>query len=345
MTPLLECVPNFSEGKDVKVLEALAQAIESVAGVSLLHQDRGFSAHRTVFTFVGAPTAVIEAAFQAIKVASEHIDMEVHQGTHPRMGATDVCPLIPIQGMTIDEAVQLAHQLAKRVGEELAIPVYLYERAATRPERKNLATIRAGEYEGFREKIKHPDWRPDYGPSVFNRRAGQTVIGVRKYLIAYNLNLNTESVKLANAVAFDIREIGRAKTKKGVKQRDATGKVIRIPGACKGVKAIGWHIEEYQRAQVSTNITDIDLSPVHTVFEAASQAAAQRGLQVTGSELIGLIPLSCLKEAGRYYAQKTTSATTLNESNLVELAIQRLGLNELAPFDPKERVIEYLLHK
>lgn len=343
MAALLECVPNFSEGQDLPVIHLLEAAIATVPGVHLLHVDRGVSANRTVFTFVGEPAAVVEAAFRAIKTASEHIDMRQQQGTHPRMGATDVCPLIPISGISEAEAIQYAHQLARRVGEELEIPVYLYEKSATVPERRNLATIRAGEYEGFREKIRLPAWKPDYGPQRFHPRAGQTVIGVRDFLIAYNLNLNTHSVPLANAVAFDIREIGRAKTQNGQKVRDAAGKVVRIPGACKAVKAIGWYIEEYGVAQVSTNITDINRSPVHTVFEAAGKAARKRGIEVTGSELIGLIPLRCLLEAGDFYHALSGDGRMLSESERVALAIRSLGLDELHPFDPQERVIEYQL--
>lgn len=341
--PILECIPNFSEGRDEAVLNALAAAIQAVPHVKLLHMDRGHSAHRTVMTFAGEPEGVIEAAFQAMKVAAERIDMRQHQGTHPRMGATDVCPLVPVRDITVEEAKRLASQLGQRVGEELGIPVYLYEHSATRPSRRNLAHIRAGEYEGFREKVQQPGWQPDFGPQVFNEQAGQTALGVRDFLVAYNLNLNTRSVPLANAVAFDIRERGRVKRVDGEIQRDADGKALRELGRCKGLKAIGWYVDEYGIAQVSTNVTDLTQTPVHTAFEAARDSARRRGLRVTGSELIGLIPEQALLDAGRFYLTQQGADAEVDAAELVHVAIRSLGLAELAPFDPQQRVIEYAL--
>jgi glutamate formiminotransferase/formiminotetrahydrofolate cyclodeaminase len=343
MPAILECIPNFSEGRDQAVLDAIATAIQSVAGVKLLHLDRGESAHRTVMTMAGEPEAVVEAAFRAMKVASERIDMRQHQGTHPRMGATDVCPLVPIRGITVAEAQALALSLAQRVGEELGIPVYLYEHSARDPLRRNLATIRAGEYEGFRDKIQQPEWKPDFGPQQFHPEAGQTVIGVRDLLVAYNLNLNTRSVARANAVAFDIRSRGRVKRLNGEVLRDAAGKPLREAGTCQSLKAIGWYIEEYGIAQVSTNVIDLAQTPVHAAFEAGRASARRRGMRVTGSELIGLIPLEALLVAGRYYLNQQGLPSDVPESELIHLAVRSLGLSELSPFNPKQRVIEYLL--
>jgi len=343
MSAILECIPNFSEGRDRAVLAAIAQAIRSVPRVKLLHLDRGASAHRTVMTFAGEPEAVVEAAYQAMRVAAARIDMRWHVGTHPRMGATDVCPLVPIRGISFEEAQRLALGLAERVGKELGIPVYLYERSAQRPERRNLATIRAGEYEGFQEKILQPTWQPDFGPAQFNPQTGQTVIGVRDFLVAYNLNLNTRSVKLAHAVAFDIRERGRIKRIDGEVQRDANGLPLREPGLCRGLKAIGWYIEEYGVAQVSTNVTDLSLTPVHRAFEAGRACARRRGLRVTGSELIGLMPKQALLDAGAYYLAQQGQPTEVGEDELMHIATKSLGLDDLSPFDPRQRVIEYLL--
>ncbi len=347
MKRILECVPNFSDGQNPAVYQAIADAAARVEGVMLLDVDPGFSTNRTVVTFAGEPEAVIEAAFQAIKRAAQLIDMRQHKGTHPRMGATDVCPLIPIEGITDEEAVALAHRLAARVGEELQIPVYLYEKAASRPARSNLADIRAGEYEGFVEKIHHPDWAPDYGPRQFNAQAGQTVIGVRDFLVAYNINLNTRSVRRANSVAFDIREKGRVKTADGTPNGqpllDAEGQPVREPGLCKAVKAIGWYVPEYGFAQVSANLTDIQVSPVHTVFDAACLSASRRGLRVTGSELVGLIPLKALLDAGRHYLRQQGLSEGVSDEELVEPAVQSLGLGQLGPFDPQKKVIEYRL--
>lgn len=349
MKPLIECVPNFSEGKDKQVLDALAQVIKSVEGVRLLDVDAGVSTNRTVFTFVGEPEPVIEAAFLAIQLASERIDMRNHKGEHPRMGATDVCPLIPISGISFEETIGYAHKLAERVGRELNIPVYLYEMAAQSPQRKNLAEIRAGEYEGFREKILLPEWKPDYGPQRYNEKAGQTVIGVRDFLVAYNLNLNTQSVKRANSIAFDIREKGRAKTVDGTPNGkpvlDENGDPVRIPGSCKAVKAIGWYVEEYGIAQVSCNLTDIEVSPVHKVFDEAVKSAHQRGLRITGSELVGLIPKRCLIDAGKYFLEKQQLSAGQSDETLIHIAVKSLGLDDLTPFDPKKKIIEYCLEE
>ncbi len=349
MERLLECVPNFSEGRDKSIIDAIVKAIASVENVYVLDVDPGESTNRTVVTFVGEPEAVIEAAYQGIAKAAELIDMRFHQGEHPRMGATDVCPLIPIQGIDDEEAIALAHRLAKRVGETLNIPVYLYEKAATRPERKNLATIRAGEYEGLPQKLKDPKWKPDYGPATFNAKSGATAIGVRDFLIAYNLNLNTKSVRRANSLAFDLREKGRVKRKgnpiTGEIVRDEQGNPVRIPGKLKGVKAIGWYIEEYGIAQVSMNITNIKETPLHYVFEVAQECALKRGLRITGSEIVGMVPRQVLIEAGKYFLRKQNRSAGVSEKELVFIAVKSLGLDDLYPFDPTEKVIEYKLEK
>lgn len=347
MKKIIECIPNFSEGRDLGVIKQITDQIELVDGATLLDVDPGASTNRTVVTFVGDPEAVIEAAFQAIKKAGELIDMRKQTGAHPRMGATDVCPLVPIAGVSQEEAIEYAHRLAKRVGEELNIPIYLYEAAAQTPQRQNLAVIRAGEYEGFAQKILKPEWKPDYGPQAYNAFSGQTVIGVRDFLVAYNINLNTQSVRRANSVAFDIRERGRIKTVDGKpgsqKVLDADGKAVRTPGACKHVKAIGWYVEEYGVAQVSANLTNITETPVHVVFEEARKSATRRGLRVTGSELIGLLPKKCLVEAGLYYLKQQGVAQGVSEKDLIHLAIKSLGLDELGPFDPQKKIIEYAL--
>lgn len=349
MQKLIECVPNFSEGKDAAILDAIAAVIKNVTGVRLLDVDAGVSTNRTVFTFVGTPDEVIEAAYQAIKLASQLIDMRKHKGEHPRMGATDVCPLIPISGISFEETIAYAHKLAKRVGEDLAIPVYLYEMAAQSPERRNLADIRAGEYEGFKEKIHHSDWKPDYGPAIYNEKAGQTVIGVRDFLVAYNVNLNTQSVKRANSVAFDIREKGRVKTIDGTPNGkpilDENGEQVRIAGTCKHVKAIGWYVEEYGIAQVSCNLTNITETPVHIVFDEAVKSAYQRGMRVSGSELVGLIPKKCLIDAGKFYLEKQQLSAGCSDEDLIHIAVKSLGLDDLQPFDPKKKIIEYCLEE
>lgn len=344
---LVECVPNFSEGRDMAVIRRITDAIEAVEGVRLLNVDPGKATNRTVVTFVGAPAAVVEAAFRAIATASEVIDMRRHRGEHPRIGATDVCPLVPVRGISMEETVALARQLGERVGRELGIPVYLYEYAATRPERRNLAAIRQGEYEGLADKLKDPNWQPDYGPAEFNPRAGATVIGARDFLVAYNVNLNTTSVRRANAVAFDIREKGRPLRRgdpvTGEIVRDEHGEPIWVPGRLKAVKAIGWYIEEYGIAQISINLTNLNVTPLHIAFEEACRCAEARGLRVTGSEIVGLVPLKVLLDAGRYFLAKQQRSLGVSEAELVKIAIRSLGLNDVTPFDPQQKVIEYLL--
>ncbi|MEL6252900.1 MAG: glutamate formimidoyltransferase [Bacteroidota bacterium] len=341
---LIECIPNFSEGRNTEVIEAIANSIRSVAGVKLLHIDPGHSANRTVMTFAGKVEAVVEAAYQGVKTASQLIDMRKHKGTHPRMGAVDVCPLVPISGISLPELIPHAEALAKRIATTLGIPIYLYEENAREVERKNLAIIRAGEYEGFRDKIKLPGWEPDFGPAQFNAKSGQTVLGVRKFLVAYNINLKSKSVKKANAIAFDIREIGRVKKVDGKIQRDADGNSIRIPGMCKSLKAIGWFIEEYKRAQVSTNLTDLTQCSIHEAFEAAKLSAEKREIKITGSELIGLIPKDALLAAGEFYSEKL-GENILGERELLLYAVKHLGLDDLAPFNIDERVLEYVWEK
>jgi len=344
MKPLIECVPNFSEGRDMHIIKQITDAIESVDGIKLLNVDPGKATNRTVVTFVGNPDAVIEAAFRGIQKAGELIDMSKHKGEHPRMGATDVCPLIPLNHISIEETVAYAKKLGERVGKELNIPVYLYEYAATTPERKNLATIRSGEYEGIAEKIKQPEWKPDYGNAAFNVRSGSTVIGVRDFLVAYNVNLNTTSVKRANSVAFDVRENGRVKKdEKGKNVLDTEGNPERIPGNCKAVKAIGWYIEEYGIAQISMNLTNIHITPVHVAFDEVCKSADKRGMRVTGSELVGLIPLKCLLDAGKYFLNKQQRSLGVSESELIKIAVKSLGLDDLGKFEPRKRIIEYML--
>ncbi len=347
ISKIIECVPNFSEGRDPMVIQAIQDEISKVGGVKLLHVDMGKSTHRTVVTFAGSPEAVVEAAFQAIRVAAEKIDMRHHRGEHPRMGATDVCPLVPVQGITLEETVFYARQLAERVGQELAIPVYLYEAAATAEHRRNLATIRSGEYEGLEEKMKLKEWSPDFGPKLFNPKSGATVIGARDFLIAYNVNLNTSSVKLANEVAFDVRENGRTLKDpiSGAIVKDESGEPKRLAGMCPSVKAIGWFIEEYGLAQVSMNLTNMHLTSLHRAFESCRKSAEQRGLLVTGSELVGLIPKKALVEAGKYFLQKQNRSTGVSEQEIIHIAVQSLGLNSLQPFDPQTRIIEYMLEE
>ena len=344
MQKLIECVPNFSEGRDQNVIRQIADAVKSVEGVSLLDIDPGASTNRTVVTFVGSPDAAVEAALRAIKKAAELIDMRKHKGAHPRMGATDVCPFIPVSNVSWDEAVECAHKLGKRVSEELKIPVYLYEKAAKDKSRSNLAVIRAGEYEGFFEKIKQPEWKPDFGPAVFNDKSGATVIGVRDFLVAYNANLNTKSVRRANSVAFDVREQGRVKTQDGSPSGKPVlglnGEPVRIPGILKHVKAIGWFVKEYGIAQVSMNLTNIEETPLHVAFDACVQAAAERGLRVTGSEIVGMVPEKSLVDAGRYFLRKQRWSEGASEEELMDIAIRSMGLGELKPFDPIEKVIE-----
>ena len=344
MQKLIECVPNFSEGCDPDIIRQITAAIESVEGVSLLDVDPGASTNRTVVTFVGKPEAAVEAAFRGIQKAAELIDMRKHKGAHPRMGATDVCPFIPVSNVSWDEAIACATQLGKRVGDELNIPVYLYEKAARDSSRANLAVIRAGEYEGFFEKIKEPAWKPDFGPALFDEKAGATVIGAREFLVAYNVNLNTKAVRRANSVAFDVREHGRIKTEDGTPHGkpvlDAKGEAVRVPGMLKHVKAIGWYVDEYGIAQVSMNLTDIDETPLHAAFDACSDAAAKRGLRVTGSEVVGMLPKKCLVDAGKYFLRKQRWSEGASEEELIDIAIRSMGLSELKPFDPKEKIIE-----
>jgi glutamate formiminotransferase/formiminotetrahydrofolate cyclodeaminase len=345
MRKLIECVPNFSEGRDLEVIRQITDAIESVDGVSLLDVDPGASTNRTVVTFVGSPDAAVEAAFRGIKKAAELIDMRKHKGAHPRMGATDVCPFIPVSNISWEEAIACANKLGKRVGEELSIPVYLYERAAKNASRSNLSVVRAGEYEGFFEKIKGPAWKPDFGPSIFNEKSGATVIGARDFLIAYNVNLNTKAVRRANSVAFDVRENGRVKTEDGTSfgkpVLGASGEPVRIPGMLKHVKAIGWYVEEYGIAQISMNLTNIEETPLHVAFDACVESASKRGLRVTGSEIVGMVPKKCLIEAGRYFLRKQKWSEGASEEGLIDIAIRSMGLSELKPFDPNEKVIEF----
>ena len=344
MKKLIECVPNFSEGRDQNMIRQITDAIESVDGVSLLDVDPGASTNRTVVTFVGDLDAAVEAAFRGIRKASELIDMRTQKGAHPRMGATDVCPFIPVSNVTWEEAIECANRLGRRVGEELKIPVYLYERAARDKSRANLAVIRAGEYEGFFEKIKQPEWKPDFGPTVFSEKSGGTVIGVRDFLIAYNVNLNTKSARRANAVAFDVREQGRVKTEDGTPSGravlDANGEPVRIPGMLQHVKGIGWFVKEYGIAQVSMNLTNIEETPLHAAFEACVESAAKRGLRATGSEIVGMVPKRSLLDAGRYFLRKQKWSEGASEEELIDVAVRSMGLGELKPFEPKEKVIE-----
>ena len=344
MQKVIECVPNFSEGRDLEIIRQITAAIESVEGVSLLNVDPGASTNRTVVTFAGNPEAAVEAAFRGIQKAAELIDMRQHHGAHPRMGATDVCPFIPVSGVSWEEAIACANQLGKRVADELKIPVYLYEKAAKDQSRSNLSVVRSGEYEGFLEKIKEAAWKPDFGPAVFNEKSGATVIGARDFLVAYNVNLNTKAVRRANSVAFDVRENGRVKTDDGTPHGkpvlDANGEPVRVPGLLKHVKAIGWYVEEYGIAQVSMNLTNLEETPLHAAFDACSEAAGKRGLRVTGSEVVGMLPKKCLVEAGKYFLRKQKWSEGASEEELIDIAVRSMGLNELKPFDPKEKIIE-----
>ncbi|HEX3927918.1 MAG TPA: glutamate formimidoyltransferase [Gemmatimonadales bacterium] len=344
MQRLIECVPNFSEGRDPSVIRQITDAISAVDGVRLLNVDPGKATNRTVVTFVGEPDAVVEAAFRAIRTAGDVIDMQLHQGEHPRMGATDVCPLIPISGITMAETAEYARKLAERVGRELDLPVYLYEAAQPDKTRSNLATIRAGEYEGLAQKMARPEWRPDFGPATFDAKRGATVIGARDFLVAFNVNLNTTSTRRANAIAFDVREAGRTlQDAKGKPMLDLNGAPVVQPGTLKAVKAIGWYIAEYGIAQVSMNLVDINVTPVHIAFDEVCRSAQSRGVRVTGGEIVGLIPLSCLLDAGRYFLRKQQRSVGVSEAELVKIAVRSLGLNDVSPFVPEERVIEYLL--
>jgi len=345
MQQIVECVPNFSEGRDLVVIEQITSAIKEVEGVTLLDVDPGADTNRTVVTFVGGPDAVVEGAFQAIKRASEVIDMTKHSGAHARMGATDVCPFIPVSGMTMDDCAELSRKLGKRVAEELSIPVYLYEYSATSPERQNLAIIRAGEYEGLDAKLQDPKWKPDYGKAEFNARSGATVMGARKFLIAYNVNLNTRDQKKATDIALEIREAGRnardPKTNKFI--RDENGIPTKRLGTLKAVKAVGWYIDEYKMAQISMNLVDLEVTPFHIAFDEVVTEATKRGLRVSGSELVGLIPLNAMLDAGRYFLKKQNSSTAVSNAEIIRIAIQSMGLDEISPFVPQDRIIEYQL--
>jgi glutamate formiminotransferase/formiminotetrahydrofolate cyclodeaminase len=339
---LVECVPNFSEGRDAAKIEQIAGEIRGTEGVKLLDVDPGKDTNRTVVTFIGTPEGVLEAAFKAIAKAAELIDMQTHTGAHARMGATDVCPFVPVSGVTMRDCAELARKLGARVGDELAIPVYLYEEAASRPERRNLANIRQGEYESLAEKLRDPSWKPDFGPSEFNPKSGATIIGAREFLIAYNVNLNTRDVRIAQEIAFEIREKGRAK-------RDASGAIIKnengetvfSPGKFKACKAVGWYMEDFGRAQISINLVNYRITPPHVVFDECSRLAEGRGARVTGSELVGLIPLEAMLEAGRHYLRKQKKTTGVPESELIHTAALSMGMSDLYPFEPEKKIIEY----
>ncbi len=344
---LIECVPNFSEGRDMEIIKQITDEIESVEGVRLLDVDPGRDTNRTVVTFVGEPEAVCEAAFRAVRKAALVIDMSGHTGAHPRMGATDVCPLVPVAGITMEETVTYARSLAKRIGEELSLPVYCYESAAFEEKRRNLAAIRAGEYEGLKKKLEDPAWKPDFGPARFDAGAGAVIVGARDFLVAFNINLNTTSVRRANAIAFDVRERGREMREgdpiTGKVVKDADGNPVMIPGSLKAVKAIGWYIPEYGFAQISMNLTNIGVTPVHVAFDEVCRKAEARGVRVTGSELVGLIPLKSMLEAGRYFLHKQQRSAGVSDAELVNTAVRSMGLSELKPFNPDEKIIEYIL--
>lgn len=352
MKQLIECVPNFSEGRDMLVIKQITDEIEKVEGVKLLDVDPGAATNRTVVTLVGTPDEVIEAAFRAVKKAAEIIDMRHHKGEHPRFGATDVCPLVPVANITMEETVEYARKLAKRLGEKLEIPIYCYENAAFTVERKNLANCRSGEYEGLTEKLSDPHWKPDFGPAEFNEKvagSGATAVGARDFLVAFNVNLNTTSTRRANAIAFDVRERGRAKREgnpiTGKIVKDENGKTVMVSGSLKAVKAIGWYIEEYGVAQISMNLTNISITPVHVAFDEVCKKADARGIRVTGSELVGLIPLEAMLEAGRYFLRKQKRSVGVDRDELLKIAIKSMGLNDLKPFNPKKRIIEFLLEE
>ena len=344
---LIECVPNFSEGRDSDKIKQITDSITKIKGIKLLNVDPGKATNRTVVTFIGDPESVIEAAFRGIKKAGELIDMRLHHGEHPRMGATDVCPLVPISNISMEEVIEYAHSLGYRVGAELGIPGYYYEYAAKKPERRNLAYCRSGEYEGLKKKLNEPDWEPDFGPPQFNARTGATAIGARDFLVAYNINLNTTSTRRANAIAFDIREKGRIKrtgdSLTGEIVKNKKGDPVYEPGSLKHVKGIGWYIEEYGIAQLSLNLTNIIETPIHIAFDEACKCAEKRGIRVTGSELIGLVPLKSMLDAGKYFLKKQKRSLGIPEHEIIKIAIKSLGLDDLTPFNPKERIIEYML--
>lgn len=342
---LIECVPNFSEGRDMAVIKQITDQVETVEGVMLLDVDPGKATNRTVVTFVGPPEQVLEAAVRAVRKASELIDMRQHKGEHPRFGATDVCPLVPVANITMEETVEYARKLGKRLGDELGVTVYCYENAAFKDERRNLATVRAGEYEGLKDKLARPEWKPDFGPAEFNPKTGATAVGARDFLVAYNVNLNTTSTRRANAVAFDIREKGREKRDPATGQivKDEKGHTVWIPGTLKACKAIGWYIEEYGVAQISINLTNIGITPVHVAFDEACKKAGERGIRVTGSELVGMIPLRAMLDAGRYFLRKQHRSTGVSDKELIKIAVKSLGLGDLAPFKPEDKIIEYAI--
>jgi glutamate formiminotransferase/formiminotetrahydrofolate cyclodeaminase len=344
---IIECVPNFSEGRDMSVIKQITDVIESVEGVKLLDIDPGKDTNRTVVTFVGGPEEVSAAAFLAVKKASEIIDMSKHHGEHPRMGATDVCPFIPVSGVTMEETAKYARKLAKRIGDELNIPVYCYENAAFGEKRRNLANCRSGEYEGLKKKLSDPEWKPDFGPAVFNAKAGATAVGARDFLVAFNVNLNTTSIRRANAIAYDVREKGRPLREgdpvTGKIVKDKNGEQIMVPGTLKSVKAIGWYIEEYGIAQISMNLTNISVTPVHIAFDEVCRKAHDRGLRVTGSELVGLIPLKAMLDAGKYFLLKQQRSIGVSDNELIKIAVKSLGLNDIHKFNPEEKIIEFVM--
>ncbi|HNQ24494.1 MAG TPA: glutamate formimidoyltransferase [Phycisphaerae bacterium] len=346
---LIECVPNFSEGRDRALIKQITDQIETVEGVKLLDVDPGQATNRTVVTFVGPPEPVLEAAVRAARKAAEVIDMRKHHGAHPRFGAMDVCPLVPVANITMEETAQYAHRLAKRLADEVGMTIYCYEFAARSPERRNLATVRAGEYEGLAEKLRRPEWKPDFGPATFNAKLGATAVGARNFLVAYNVNLNTTSTRRANAIAYDVRERGRVKTVDGTLTGtpvlDEKGEKVWEPGTLKSVKAIGWYIEEYGIAQISINLTDLTVTPVHIAFDEVCEKAQARGVRVTGSELVGLIPLHAMLEAGRYFLRKQQRSLGVCDEELIKIAVKSLGLNDLYPFKPDEKIIEYAIAK
>ncbi|HUT07483.1 MAG TPA: glutamate formimidoyltransferase [Candidatus Latescibacteria bacterium] len=343
---LVECVPNFSEGRDPEKIKAIVREVEAVPGVKLLDVDPGASTNRTVVTFIGTPESVKEAAFRAVAKAAEVIDMRVHKGAHSRIGATDVCPFVPVSGVTMEDCVRLAGELGARIAGELGIPVYLYEAAARTPERRNLATVRAGEYEGLPEKFKDRRWAPDFGEPVFNPKSGATVVGAREFLIAYNINLNTRDRKLAHEIALSLRESGRAKRDKdGNVVKDGLGNAVKVPGKFKEIKSVGWYIEDYGMAQISVNFTNYKITPIHVVFDEARKLAGKLGLRVTGSELVGLIPKEALLMAGRYYLEKQAKSPGVPEEELIRTAVRSLGLNDVTPFAAEKKIIEYQFEK
>lgn len=334
----MECVPNFSEGRNMAVIRQITDEIESVEGIRLLETDPGRDTNRTVVTFVGEPGQVVEAAFRAVRKAAELIDMSEHHGEHPRMGATDVCPLVPVSGITMEETVEYARKLARRIGEELAIPVYCYENAAFEEKRRDLANCRAGEYEGLQKKLSDPGWKPDFGPAVFNRRSGATAVGARDFLVAFNINLNTTSTRRANAIAYDVREKGRM-------IRNENGEKVNMPGSLKKVKAMGWYIEEYGIAQITMNLVDISVTPVHVAFDEVCKKAEARGIRVTGSELVGMIPLRAMLDAGRYFLEKQQRSSGVSDTELIKIAVKSMGLDEIRKFRPEEKIIEFVMEE